>query len=250
MALLILAGLQMIPSDIYEAAEIDGVHPVKVFWQVTLPLIRPALMVAVIFRGLDALRIFDLIYVLTPNNVQTKIDVGLSPARICSISTSSPTAPPPSTLLFLIIALLTIALHLARQGKRLRGRHDDRADSSGARRSTCWSPSSSSSRCSRSITPSSRLKSGTALFEVDLLAEARSPSPTTSPCSPRAAFPRNIAELAVRRRGRRSLSRCSSASPPRTRWRACASAAGGSCSSPSCRCRCSRRSRCLPACSS
>ncbi|MCB1488439.1 MAG: sugar ABC transporter permease, partial [Bauldia sp.] len=71
MALLILAGLQMIPGDIYEAARIDGVNPIKVFWRVTLPLVRPALMVAVIFRGLDSMRIFDLIYVLTPNNAQT-----------------------------------------------------------------------------------------------------------------------------------------------------------------------------------
>ena len=72
MALLILAGLQMVPTDIYEAAKIDGINPLKVFWKVTLPLIRPALMVAVIFRALDAMRIFDLIYVLTPNNIQTK----------------------------------------------------------------------------------------------------------------------------------------------------------------------------------
>jgi trehalose/maltose transport system permease protein len=72
MALLILAGLQMIPKDIYEAAEVDGVHPVKVFFKVTLPLVRPALMVAVIFRMLDAMRIFDLIYVLTPNSSSTK----------------------------------------------------------------------------------------------------------------------------------------------------------------------------------
>jgi len=72
MALLILAGLQSIPNDIYEAAEIDGVHPVRTFWKVTLPLVRPALMVAIIFRLLDAMRIFDLIYVLTPNSKQTK----------------------------------------------------------------------------------------------------------------------------------------------------------------------------------
>ncbi|MBG1232555.1 sugar ABC transporter permease [Aestuariivirga litoralis] len=72
MALLILAGLQQVPGDVYEAASIDGVHPVKVFWKVTLPLIRPALMVAVIFRLLDALRIFDLVYILTPNSSQTK----------------------------------------------------------------------------------------------------------------------------------------------------------------------------------
>jgi trehalose/maltose transport system permease protein len=61
MALLILAGLQMIPKDIYEAADVDGVHPVKQFFRITLPLVRPALMVAVIFRLLDAMRIFDLV---------------------------------------------------------------------------------------------------------------------------------------------------------------------------------------------
>lgn len=72
MALLCLAGLQMVPRDIYEAAKIDGIHPVKVFFRITLPLIRPALMVAVIFRMLDALRVFDLIYVLTPNSAATK----------------------------------------------------------------------------------------------------------------------------------------------------------------------------------
>jgi trehalose/maltose transport system permease protein len=72
MALLILAGLQQVPGDVYEAASIDGVSPIKVFFKITLPLIRPALMVAVIFRLLDALRIFDLVYILTPNSSQTK----------------------------------------------------------------------------------------------------------------------------------------------------------------------------------
>lgn len=71
MALLMLAGLQMIPRDMYEATRIDGIHPVKVFFRVTLPLLKPALMVAVIFRLLDALRIFDLIYVLTPRSEGT-----------------------------------------------------------------------------------------------------------------------------------------------------------------------------------
>ncbi|HEX2137046.1 MAG TPA: sugar ABC transporter permease, partial [Microvirga sp.] len=72
MALLILAGLQMLPGDIYEAARVDGIHPVRVFFRVTLPLIRPALLVAVIFRALDALRVFDLIYVLTANAADTR----------------------------------------------------------------------------------------------------------------------------------------------------------------------------------
>jgi trehalose/maltose transport system permease protein len=71
MALLILAALQMLPTDCYEAARVDGIHPVRVFFKVTLPLIQPALMVAVIFRLLDALRIFDLIYVLTSNSKDT-----------------------------------------------------------------------------------------------------------------------------------------------------------------------------------
>ena len=71
MALLILAALQMLPRDLYEAARVDGVHPVKVFVRITLPLIRPALMVAVLFRTLDALRVFDLMYVLTGNSRST-----------------------------------------------------------------------------------------------------------------------------------------------------------------------------------
>lgn len=71
MSLLILAALQMLPSDCYEAARVDGIHPIKIFFKVTLPLIRPALMVAVIFRAMDALRVFDVIYVLTSNNSKT-----------------------------------------------------------------------------------------------------------------------------------------------------------------------------------
>jgi trehalose/maltose transport system permease protein len=71
MALLILAALQMLPKELYEAARIDGVHSFTIFWRITLPLIWPALMVAIIFRMLDALRVFDVIYVLTANSRQT-----------------------------------------------------------------------------------------------------------------------------------------------------------------------------------
>lgn len=71
MALLILAALQLLPHELYEAAEIDGLGPVGRFFRITLPLIRPALMVAIIFRALDALRVFDLMYVLTGNSTAT-----------------------------------------------------------------------------------------------------------------------------------------------------------------------------------
>jgi multiple sugar transport system permease protein len=65
MALLLLAGLQVIPADIYEAAKVDGATTWQRFTSITLPLLRPAILVALIFRTLDALRIFDLPYVLT-----------------------------------------------------------------------------------------------------------------------------------------------------------------------------------------
>jgi multiple sugar transport system permease protein len=62
--LLTLAGLQVIPADVYEAAKLDGANAVKQFWHITLPLVRPALLVAVLFRILDNLRMFDLPFVL------------------------------------------------------------------------------------------------------------------------------------------------------------------------------------------
>jgi multiple sugar transport system permease protein len=65
MALLILAGLQTIPSEIYEAAKVDGATAWQRFVKITLPLLTPAILVALIFRTLDALRIFDMPYVLT-----------------------------------------------------------------------------------------------------------------------------------------------------------------------------------------
>ncbi len=107
MALLILAGLQMVPKDIYEAADIDGIHPVKQFFKITLPLVRPALMVAVIFRLLDALRIFDLIYVLTPNSAQTKTMSIISRENIIDFDNFA-YGSAESTLLFLIIGGITI----------------------------------------------------------------------------------------------------------------------------------------------
>ncbi|MCB2055276.1 MAG: sugar ABC transporter permease [Geminicoccaceae bacterium] len=107
MALLILAGLQMVPSDIYEAARLDGVHPVRTFFKVTLPLIRPAVMVAVIFRALDSLRIFDLIYVLTPGTEQTKTMSVYAYEQLFAFDRFAEGSAA-STLLFLIIATITI----------------------------------------------------------------------------------------------------------------------------------------------
>ncbi len=65
MALLLLAGLQVIPSEIYEAAGVDGSNRWQSFWMITFPLLRSALLIALMFRLLDALRAFDLFYILT-----------------------------------------------------------------------------------------------------------------------------------------------------------------------------------------
>jgi trehalose/maltose transport system permease protein len=63
-ALLLLAGLQVIPGDIYEAAHVDGASGIQQFFSLTLPLLRPAILVTMIFRTLDALRVFDVFYVM------------------------------------------------------------------------------------------------------------------------------------------------------------------------------------------
>lgn len=63
--LLILAGLQVIPNELYEAARIDGATAWQQFRRITLPLIKPAILVALLFRTMDAFRVFDLVFVMT-----------------------------------------------------------------------------------------------------------------------------------------------------------------------------------------
>jgi trehalose/maltose transport system permease protein len=71
-ALLLLAGLQVIPGDVYEAASVDGASKWQQFWRITLPLLRPAILVTLIFRTLDALRVFDVFAVFFGNRQDTQ----------------------------------------------------------------------------------------------------------------------------------------------------------------------------------
>ena len=64
-ALLILAGLQTIPDELYEAAKIDGAGKWQRFTKITLPLVKPALLIALLFRTMDAFKVFDLVFVMT-----------------------------------------------------------------------------------------------------------------------------------------------------------------------------------------
>lgn len=71
-AIILLAGLQAIPEELYEAASIDGASRWQQFWSITLPLLTPALVVALIFRTLDALRVFDVVFVMSGVNPATR----------------------------------------------------------------------------------------------------------------------------------------------------------------------------------
>ncbi len=65
MALLLMAGLALVPEDLLKAASMDGASPWQRFWKITVPLIKPSILVALLFRTLDTFRVFDNIYVLT-----------------------------------------------------------------------------------------------------------------------------------------------------------------------------------------
>jgi len=71
MALLLLAGLQSLPQDCFEAAEVDSIPFRKVFMKIILPLMKPTIIVAMIFRGLETFKIFDLVYILSSGNSAT-----------------------------------------------------------------------------------------------------------------------------------------------------------------------------------
>jgi multiple sugar transport system permease protein len=71
MALLLMAGLALVPEDLLKAASMDGANAWKRFWMVTVPLIKPAILVALLFRTLDAFRVFDNIFILTSGSNET-----------------------------------------------------------------------------------------------------------------------------------------------------------------------------------
>lgn len=102
MALLILAGLQLIPGDVYEAAQIDGATKWQTFTKITLPLVKTPLMVAVLFRTLDVLRIYDLPAILTGGAGGT---TSLSMLVIKQKNEGFHGASALSTIVFLLIAL-------------------------------------------------------------------------------------------------------------------------------------------------
>ncbi|AFH90336.2 carbohydrate ABC transporter permease [Corynebacterium pseudotuberculosis] len=156
MALLILAGLQMIPKDVYEAARVDGANTWQQFLQITLPLVKPALMVAVLFRTLDALRMYDLpvILISSSSNSPTATISQLVVEDVRQNHFNSASAL--STLIFLLIfavAFLMIRVLGAdvtgrentpkqrrQRGQRGRGKHQKRDNSMAPKERTATAP--------------------------------------------------------------------------------------------------------------
>lgn len=106
--LLVLAGLQTIPGDVYEAAKVDGASPWQTFIRITLPLVKPALLVAVLFRILDTLRIFDLPYVLVGANKKSVETLSMLAYDEASKTRFGPAAAY-ATILFLYVAVVAYA---------------------------------------------------------------------------------------------------------------------------------------------
>ncbi len=109
MVLLILAGLQLISSEIFEAAEVDGIPAWKRFWSITLPMLRPAIGVAVLFRALDALRMFDLAYVMAASNESVMTVSIYARDRLISFQELG-IGSAASTWVFLLVALVAIII--------------------------------------------------------------------------------------------------------------------------------------------
>jgi trehalose/maltose transport system permease protein len=107
-ALLLLAGLQVIPRELYEAAEVDGATWLQVFRRVCLPLLKPAILVALVFRTLDALRVFDIIWVMTQGRFQTE-SLGTYAYRQLFDFSRLGYGSAVSVMLFLLVAVFVIA---------------------------------------------------------------------------------------------------------------------------------------------
>jgi len=124
MALLLLAGLQVIPDEVYDAAKVDGASAWQRFVWITLPLLKPAILVALLFRTLDALRVFDLPFALTQgangtNTLSLYAYQELTTNRLVGLGSAL------SVLTFLIVMVVSF-MYIRFVGGNIRGLADER----------------------------------------------------------------------------------------------------------------------------
>src|SRR5690606_34900275 len=121
-ALILLAGLQAIPRDLYEAAEMDGTKPARVFWRITLPLLMPNMLVVIVLALIRAVQIFDEVYVLTgggPGTSTLYLTQYIYEIGFASLLRNPGLAAAASILMGLVLVVLTlIQLQLGRRGER------------------------------------------------------------------------------------------------------------------------------------
>jgi multiple sugar transport system permease protein len=122
-AIIVLAGLVMLPGDVYEAAEVDGSSGWSTFWRITVPLLRPTLALAVLFRVLQAFGLFDLPYVLTnggPGTATTSLAILGYNAMFKNLDFGTGSAVATSTALLVLlgclISLRTFRVQVGKEG--------------------------------------------------------------------------------------------------------------------------------------
>src|SRR4030081_2205290 len=113
-ALLLLAGLQLIPGDVYEAADVDGAGKIRTFFSITLPLLMPSILVAVVIRALDALRVFDVFYVLFGQRPDTITMSVLVQEQIISFGKVGYGSAVSVGILFIIAIFIAIYIFMSR----------------------------------------------------------------------------------------------------------------------------------------
>jgi len=121
-ALILLAGLQAIPKDLYEAAEMDGTRPARVFLRITLPLLMPNLLVVIVLALIRAVQVFDEVYVLTgggPGTATLYLTQYIYEVGFASLLRNPGLAAAASILMGAVLVVLTlIQLGIARRGQR------------------------------------------------------------------------------------------------------------------------------------
>jgi multiple sugar transport system permease protein len=109
MALLLLAGLALVPDELHEAAKVDGASTVQRFFRITLPLMRPAILVALLFRTLDAFRIFDNIFIIQPGGALGTESVSILGYNVLINRVNLGLGSAISVLIFICVILIAVA---------------------------------------------------------------------------------------------------------------------------------------------
>src|SRR5215211_1440227 len=108
MALLLLAGLALVPDELHEAAKVDGASTIQRFFRITIPLMRPAILVALLFRTLDAFRIFDNIFIIQPGGALGTESVSILGYNVLINRVNLGLGSAVSILIFIFVILIAV----------------------------------------------------------------------------------------------------------------------------------------------